>query len=314
MGKYIIKRIGYMLVTLFIIVTITFFLMHMLPGKSLSTMDRKAAEQTNVNHQQKYGLEKPIYSQYVSFLKNTILRADLGESIRYPGRPVGRTIRDHGLVSAKLAIATIAFSLSIAIVLGLITASKRKRWQANLTRLLSVLAISIPSFILAIILQNNLASKLKIGSISGWTSLKDYILPVLVLSLGSIAVYARYVHSSVLDLMDQDFILTAKAKGLSSFNLIRKHILRNAFIPITTVVGTQLVLLFTGTFIVEKIFAIPGLGSYYISSIVDRDYPMIIGITIFYALVFMLLQLAIDIVYLILDPRIKLIENDQIGG
>lgn len=314
MGKYIIKRIGYMFLTLFIVVTITFFLMKMLPGNSLSSMDRKLPEQADINYSESYGLNKSVSSQYISFLKNAILRADLGESMRYPGRSVTKTIREHALVSGKLGIATIILSLSIGIVLGVIAAFYRNQWPGHLTIFLSVLGISIPSFILAILLQYILAVKFKLGTTFGWGSLKNYILPVLVLSLGSIAVYARYMHSSVLDVMDQDFILTAKAKGVNTFNIIRKHILRNVLIPITTMLGSQIVALFTGSFIVEKIFAIPGLGSYYISSIFDRDYTMIIGITIFYAIIFMLTQLAIDIIYVIIDPKIKLFKNEQIGG
>lgn len=314
MGKYILKRVGYMLLTLFIVATITFFLMHTIPGDPLASMARKLPEQIKINYYERYGLDQPIFVQYKMFIKNAVLKFDLGESIRYPGRSVTETVGKHALISGKLGIIAIALGVSIGIFLGIIAAFNRNKWPDYLVIFIAIAGISIPSFIIAALAQYFLTVKFKLLPTFGWGAPKHYVLPVLVMCLGSVATYGRYMRSSVLEVINQDFILTAKAKGVSGFNIVRKHVLRNALLPAITILGSQVAGVFMGSFIVEKIFGIPGLGSYYISSISDRDYTMILGTTIFYAALFIFSQLIVDILYGIVDPRIKFPKEEQIGG
>lgn len=311
MARYIIKRIGYMILTLWIITTITFFLMHSIPGDPLAHMAKNLPEQIKANYYKKYGLDQPVIVQYGKFMKNLITEGDLGQSLRYPGRSVTDTILTHSKVSGRLGFQAIAIGITIGIILGIIAALFRNKWPDYLVMFIAILGITVPIFIIASILQYLFSVKFQILPTTGWGELKHTIIPTIALAFGSIATYARYMRSNVLEVINQDYILTAKAKGVSPFNIVVKHVLRNAILPAITIIGPQLAGIFTGSFVIERIFGIPGLGSYYVTSINDRDYTMIIGTTVFYAALFVVAQLVTDILYGIVDPRIRVSGKDE---
>nr|WP_317377999.1 ABC transporter permease [uncultured Faecalimonas sp.] len=306
MAKYILKRISYMILTLFIITTATFFLMHSIPGDPLAYMAKNLPEQTRENYYAKYGLDKPKTEQYGIFLKNLLTKGELGESLRYPGRSVTDTIITNSKVSAVPGGLALLIGLVIGVLLGIIAALNRNKWPDYLVMFVAIIGITVPVFVLAAVLQYVFTVKFQVLPTTGWGKPENIILPVAVMCLGTIATYARYVKSNMLDVLGQDYILTAEAKGVDRFHVIKDHVLRNAFLPCLTILGGQISGIFTGAFVVEKIFGIPGLGFYYISSINDRDYTMIIGTTIFAAGLFVIAQLIIDIAYSILDPRIRI--------
>ena len=305
MAKFIVKRIGYMLVTLFIVVTATFFLMHSIPGDPLAHMARNLPEQTRENYYEKYGLDKSTSEQYLIFMKNLVTKGDLGESLRYPGREVTDTLLTNASVSAQPGGLALLAGIAIGILLGIVAALNKNRWPDYIVMFIAILGITVPVFVLASVLQYFLSVKLMVLPTTGWGSWQNVVLPVVVLSFGTIATYARYVKSNMLDVMGQDYILTAEAKGVSKLNVVKKHVLKNAFLPCMTLLVGQVSGIFTGSFVVEKIFGIPGLGFYYINSINDRDYTMIIGTTVFAAALFVFVQLVVDIAYSIMDPRIR---------
>ncbi|MCI9488537.1 ABC transporter permease [Lachnospiraceae bacterium 48-42] len=305
MAKFIVKRIGYMLVTLFIVVTATFFLMHSIPGDPLAHMARNLPEQTRENYYEKYGLDKSTSEQYLIFMKNLVTKGDLGESLRYPGREVTDTLLTNASVSAQPGGLALLAGIAIGILLGIVAALNKNRWPDYIVMFIAILGITVPVFVLASVLQYFLSVKLMVLPTTGWGSWQNVVLPVIVLSFGTIATYARYVKSNMLDVMGQDYILTAEAKGVSKLNVVKKHVLKNAFLPCMTLLVGQVSGIFTGSFVVEKIFGIPGLGFYYINSINDRDYTMIIGTTVFAAALFVFVQLVVDIAYSIMDPRIR---------
>ena len=306
MRKYIIKRIGYMFLTLFIITSATFFLMHSIPGDPLAYMAKNLPEQTRENYYAKYGLDKSKGEQYLIFMKNLATKGDLGESLRYPGRSVSQTISQNSKVSAIPGGLALLFGLVIGVGLGIIAALNKNRWPDYLVMVLAIIGITIPVFVMAAVLQYLLTVKFQLLPTTGWGEPKHVILPVIVMCFGTIATYARYVKSEMIDVMGQDYILTAQAKGVDDFHVVKNHVMRNSFLPCLTILGGQIGGIFTGAFITEKIFGIPGIGFYYISSINDRDFTMIIGTTIFAAAIFVISQLMIDIAYCILDPRIRI--------
>ncbi|WP_416197095.1 MAG: Oligopeptide transport system permease protein [Sporanaerobacter sp.] len=310
MGKYIVKRIGYMFLTLFIIMTLTFFLMHSIPGDPLAHMAKKLPEQIRLNYYEKYGLNKPVIVQYGKFLKNIFTKGDFGESLRYPGRPVTDTILKHAKISGKLGFQALFIGVTIGIVLGIVAALNRNRWPDYLVMFIAILGVTVPVFIIAALLQYVFTVKLELLPTFGWGDFKHTILPTIAMCFGSIATYARYMRSNVLEVINQDYILTAQAKGVSPFNVVRKHVFRNAILPAITILGPQIAGIFTGSFVIEKIFGIPGLGFYYVSAINDRDYTMIIGTTIFFAALFVFSQLIVDLLYGVVDPRIR-VSNDK---
>lgn len=305
MGRFIFKRIGYMLLTLFIITTITFFLMHSIPGDPLSYMAKNLPEQVKANYYAKYGLDKPVIVQYGVFLKNLFTEGSLGESLRYPGRSVTDTVLTTSKVSGRIGFQAISLGLVIGISLGVIAALFRNKWPDYLVMFIAIIGITIPVFIIAALLQYAFTVKLEWLPTTGWGSFKYTILPTIALAFSPIATYARYMRSNVLEVINQDYILTAQAKGVGGLSLIFKHILRNAILPAITILGPQIAGIFTGSFVIEKIFGIPGLGAFYITSINDRDYTMIIGTTVFYAAIFVVTQLLTDLLYGVADPRIR---------
>lgn len=305
MFKFILKRIALMLLTLWIIISITFFMMHSVPGNPLAKMAKNLPKQTFENYMKKYGLEKPLLEQYGIFWKNLILKGDLGESILYPGRSVTDTIKKTTPVSGKIGFTSLFIGVAIGVTLGIIAALFRNKWPDYLVIFIAMLGVTIPVFVMGSLLQVIFAAKLKMLPTAGWGQPKHMVMPVIAMCFGPIATYARYMRSNFLEVLNQDYILTAEAKGVSRLGIIFKHVLRNALLPVITILGPQIAGVFTGSFVVERMFSIPGLGYYFVDSVNNRDYPMIIGTTAFYAALFIISQLAVDIVYGLVDPRIR---------
>jgi oligopeptide transport system permease protein len=309
MLKFVLKRFGYMLVTLWIVITITFMLMHAMPGDPLSVLARKLPAQTRENYMIKYGLNKSVPEQYVIYLKNIVTKANFGESLQYPGRTVLDTIKNYAPTSARIGIQAIFIGFTIGVILGITAAFKRNSWADYTVMFFALLGVSIPSFVFASLLQYFLTVKFPLLPTTGWAKgaaqFRYTILPSIAMSMGSIALYARYMRANCLDVIGQDYILTAKAKGVSKLALVWKHIIRNAILPAITLLGPQIGNIFIGSFVIEGIYSIPGLGNYYVQSIQGNDYSMIMGLTIMIASVFIIALVAVDIVYSLVDPRIR---------
>ena len=306
MVKYILKRMAWAFVTLLAVVTVTFFLMRSIPGDPLAGMARALPEETRNAFMAKYGLDKPLFDQYIIYMKGLLTEFDLGESLRYAGRPVLKTITETSPVSGSFGIPALIIGTLTGIILGIIAALKKNKWPDYVVMFLAILGTTLPVFVLISISQWIFGVKLN-GLLppSGWGTPKHMILPIAVSAFGSVATYARYVKASMLDTLDQDYVLTAKAKGLSQFQIITRHVLRNSLMPAITIFAGSVVGVFTGAFVTERMFAIPGIGFYYISSINNYDYTMILGTTVFYAVLFVVMQLILDIVYTLIDPRIR---------
>lgn len=305
MLKFTLKRFGYMLVTLFISITITFMLIHAIPGDPLASMARNLPPQIRANYYAKYGLDQPVIVQYGKFMYNLVVERDMGESLAYAGRSVGKTIASYAPISARIGGQALAMGFTIGIILGILAAFKRGKWQDYLVMFIAILGISIPGFVIASLLQFTFTVHWMVLPSTGWGEFKHTILPTIALSFASIATYARYMRANCLDVIGQDYILTAKAKGVSKLSLVFKHVIRNAILPAITLLGPQIAGIFIGAFVVESIFAIPGLGQYFVSAIGDRDYTMIMGQTILVSTLFIVSLFVVDIVYGLVDPRIR---------
>ena len=306
MLRYVLKRFGYMLLTLFIASTITFFLIHSIPGDPLADLAKKLPPQVKANFYAKYGLDKPVVTQYGRFMKNLVLHADLGESLTYPGRSVGDTIKEYAPISARIGLQALVLGVSLGIFLGIVAAFNRNKGIDYFVMFIAILGISIPSFVLAALLQYFLTVKFELLPTTGWGEFKHTILPTIAMSFGSIATYARYMRANCLDVLGQDYIVTAEAKGVSKPALVFKHVLRNAILPVITILGPQIAMIFVGSFVIESIFGIPGLGQYFVASVQNRDFTMVMGQTIFIASLYIVSLFAVDILYGLVDPRIKL--------
>lgn len=309
MFKYTIKRICYMIITLFAVATITFFLMRSIPGDPLASMARTLPEQTKANYYAKYGLDQPLFTQYLMYMKG-LVHFDLGESILYAGRSVTGEITRTSPISGMVGGTALIIGTLIGVVLGIIAALKKNRWPDYIVMFIAILGATIPVFVLASLMQYVFAVKLGWFPASGWGKPSNMVLPVIVMGFGSVATYARYIKSSMLDTLGQDYVLTARAKGLSERAVILKHVLRNSLLPAVTIFSSSVVGVFTGAFVTEKMFSIPGIGFYYVSSINSNDYTMIMGTTVFYAALFIIMQLVVDFAYMILDLRIRVSSGD----
>lgn len=304
MAKYIIKRIGLAVVTAWLVATLTFFLMNLVPGGPFIA-EKALTPQAQEAMMEKYGLDKPLTEQYVIYMEN-LLHGDLGPSVKQRGRTVNTIIKTKFPVSAKIGGVAILLAVCIGVPLGSIAAFNRGKAVDNIIILFTTCGIAIPSFVICTALMQVLSNWLGLLPTYGLTSWKHYIMPVLSLSLYPASYIARLMRSSMLDVMGQDYMRTARAKGVSWTVSVFKHALRNAILPVVTYLGPLLAYTVTGSFIVEKIFTIPGLGSEFIGAITGRDYPLIMGTTIFLAVLIIAMNVVVDIAYTIIDPRIKL--------
>lgn len=304
MVRYIVKRICYGIMTLFIVMALTFFLMQLIPGGPFLG-EKAKSEATMKALEEKYGLDKPVSVQFVNYV-GKVLQGDLGLSTKQRGRTVNDIIFTCFPVSAKLGFCAIIVAILVGIPLGSIAALNRGKWLDNFIIVFSTVGIAVPSFITSAILMYFLGVRFNWLPTNGLTTWKHFIMPVIALSLYPAAYIARLMRSSILDVLGQDYMTTARAKGVTESKRLFKHAMRNAILPVITYLGPAIAGTFCGSFIVEKIFTIPGLGNSFISCIVNRDYPLAMGTTIFYAAFLICMNIVVDIVYKVVDPRIKL--------
>ena len=308
MLKYIIKRLLAGVLTMVVLITVAFFMMHAMPGGPFSPSEEKnVPKQVLERIAASYGLDQPVWKQYLNYWKN-LLHGDLGISYKTIGT-VNEKIAGHFPYSARVGGLAVLFSLLIGIPMGLIAALYRGKAADMVTLALATIGISVPVFVLSLLLGYLFSYKLKWLPTYGLDSWACYILPVVCLSFNPIAYIARQTRSSMLEALEQDYIRTARAKGVSELMVVAKHALKNALTPVITYLGPLVAGLLTGSFIVESRFAIPGLGYYFVRSISDRDYTMIMGIVIFFGLFVVICNLVSDILLAIVDPRVKL-ENE----
>ncbi|MCV2291102.1 dipeptide ABC transporter permease DppB [Bacillus subtilis] len=304
MARYMIKRFWAMAATILVITTLTFVLMKVIPGSPFNE-ERGTNEAVQKNLEAYYHLDDPLIFQYIFYLKS-IITFDFGPSIKKPSDSVNDMLKRGFPVSFELGMTAIVIAVISGLVLGVIAALRRNGFLDYAAMSLAVLGISIPNFILATLLIQQFAVNLKLFPAATWTSPIHMVLPTAALAVGPMAIIARLTRSSMVEVLTQDYIRTAKAKGLSPFKIIVKHALRNALMPVITVLGTLVASILTGSFVIEKIFAIPGMGKYFVESINQRDYPVIMGTTVFYSVILIIMLFLVDLAYGLLDPRIKL--------
>jgi oligopeptide transport system permease protein len=302
MLRYVTKRAAYMIVTLFIIISITFFISKMLPGTPFA--DEKLTPQTREVLFEKYGLNEPLYVQYAKYMLN-VAQGDLGSSFYFESRPVSQMIMERLPVSMFVGVQAVVVGLGLGLVLGIIAALRHNTWWDTLAVVVAVVGISVPTFVLGPILQYWLGVKLGLFPIAFFESWMHSVLPSLALSVFVVSTVARFIRSEMLEVMGQDYITLATAKGLSGLAVIIRHVLRNSLIPLVTVMAPLTVYIITGSLVVEQIFAVPGIGEQFVSSVFVSDYSMILGTTLFFSVMFILALLIQDILYGIIDPRIR---------
>jgi oligopeptide transport system permease protein len=302
--RYIVKRLLFMLLSLYLIISATFFLMRAAPGGPF-TGEKQLPPEILANLNAYYGLDKPWYHQYFDYLVK-VAHWDFGPSFKYKGQTVNDLINSGFPVSFTLGMEAILFSIAIGVFLGVIAAMKHNKWQDYSAMIIAVFGISVPSFIMATVLQYAFAIKIPIFPVARWESFMYTVLPALALSATPTAFIARLTRSSMLDVLSNDYIKTAKAKGLGQGAITIKHTIRNALLPVVSYMGPLVAGILTGSFIIEKIFGIPGLGDHFVTSITNRDYTVIMGVTVFYSILLLVSILLVDIAYGLIDPRIKL--------
>ena len=303
LALYIVKRLLLALFTVFLIITITFFVMRAIPGGPFLS-EKSPSPEVMAAMEAKYGLDKPIMEQYVTYLKD-LLHGDFGPSIKNRGRQVIDLIMEGFAVSAKNGLMAAAVAIVLGLVLGATAAVFHNKWVDKTIMVLSTAFVAMPSFVVATILLLLFCITLPIfpanGNVSG-----GLVLPIISLALYPMSYITRLTRSSMLDVLGQDYIRTARAKGVSNIKVIFKHSLKNAVTPVITYVGPMIAYILTGSLVVEKVFAVPGLGDFFFSSITNRDYPMVMGTTIFLATLMVIMTLLSDICYKIFDPRVDL--------
>ncbi|WP_010648490.1 oligopeptide ABC transporter permease [Oceanobacillus massiliensis] len=304
MARYILRRIFYMAITLFIIASVSFFLMKMLPGSPLNAEDKLTEQQKEIVLE-KYGLNDPVPVQYVSYLGG-LVQGDLGLSFAFDNTPVSKILMDRIGPSLQLGAQALLVGTILGILLGLISAISHNGFLDYSSTILAVLGTSIPSFVLAGMLQWYLAVEFELFPVALWGTFEHTVLPTIALMIFPLATAARFTRTEMIEVMGSPYITTARAKGLTEYGIIFRHGLRNALIPLVTVMGPMAVSLMTGTLVIEEIFAVPGIGEQFVKSVMVNDYPTIMGTTLLFAFLFVVIILVIDILYVLIDPRIRL--------
>ena len=309
MFKYIFGRFISMLLVLWVIVTITFLLMHAIPGGPF-TAEKALPEAVLRNIEARYHLNDPLYVQYFDYISN-LCRGDLGPSFKYEARTVNEIISESFPVSAELGAISVLLSVILGIPAGMAAALHQNKAIDHMIMLFATIGISVPGFILATILIFVFAIQLDLLPAAMWSGLEYMILPAVSLAGLPTAFIARLTRSSMLEVLGQDYIRTARAKGLPQNTILWRHALKNALIPVVTYIGPMIAAILTGSFVIESIFAIPGLGRHFVTSIYNRDYTVILGITVFYSTLLVIMNFLVDLAYVWLDPRIQLEEGDR---
>src|SRR5699024_10334575 len=309
MAKYIGKRIIFMIITLFIISSATFFLMKFLPGTPFQNEEKLSEDQREILNE-KYGLDQQIPVQYANYMVN-IAKGDLGVSFQFDNQPVTNLLKNRMGPSLQLGFQAMFIGTIIGILLVVLAAMFQNTWIDYGSTFLAVLGKSIPSFVFAAVMQYYIGVKLELLPVASWDGFTSSIMPTIALAIFPIATAARFMRTELIEVLGSDYITLAKAKGNSGMEVSFKHAIRNALIPLITVLGPMAVALMTGSMVVEQIFAIPGIGEQFLKSIQTNDFPIIMGTTIFFAFLLMVIILIIDILYGIIDPRIRLTGGDK---
>lgn len=311
MVKYLLRRFCEMVLTLFLIATATFFLLEAVPGDPLTQRADKLQPQARENLYKRYGLDKPVMERYAITMLN-MAKGDFGESVVYAGQTVGKLVHDRLPVSARLGLQQMILGVTIGLLLGILAATRRGTMADYIVVGLSVLLISIPHLIFGLLLQKVFAGNLRWFPTIGWPAGKDLwfggweytILPTLTGCFTYVATYARLLKTSMLDVINQDYVLTAESKGLSRAAVIRRHILRNSFIPVMTQLPMSVAMCITGSFFIESIFSIPGIGQYFVTAVNNQDLSIVLGETVLLAALYIVVLFITDILYVLVDPRI----------
>ncbi|MEH7547076.1 oligopeptide transport system permease protein [Neobacillus bataviensis] len=304
MAKYLLQRIFYMILTLFIVVSITFFLMKLIPGTPFNNWEKLTEAQRNILNA-KYGLSDPLPVQYFHYMVN-MFKGDLGISFQFNNTPVTELLAQRIQPSAILGVQSMVVGALLGILLGVIGALKQNTWVDYGATFIAVIGKSIPSFIFAGLLQYYVAVKLEWFPVMFWRGPEYTVLPTIALAMFPISIAARFMRTEMVEVLGSDYITLAKAKGASYWQISLKHALRNALIPVVTVMGPLTVSLMTGSLVIENIFGIPGIGEQFVKSIMVNDYPVIMGTNILFAVLFVFVILIVDILYGIIDPRIRI--------
>lgn len=301
MTRYVFRRLGGAIIILWVIITVTFALMHAIPGGPFTT-EKKLPPQVKASIEAKYHLDDPVWKQYGDYLGG-VITGDLGPSYKYEGRSVNDIISDAFPISAQLGLLSLMVAVAGGIAAGAISAMRPNGIVDYAVTILSTIGISVPTFIIGAVLVYVVGFELGWFPVALWRGPSYMVLPVLTLAAQPMAFIARLTRSGLLDVYQQEYIRTARAKGLSSWTILTRHALGNAILPVITYLGPLAASLLTGSFIVETIFAIPGLGQYFVTSIYNRDYTVILGITIFYSALVVFLNILVDMIYPLIDPR-----------
>ena len=301
---YVLKRLGGVVILLFIIASLVFVLLRTLPGGPFDE-ERSLPAEIKANIQAKYQLDAPLHEQYFMYMKK-LLKGDLGESFKYLEQNVTDIIMDSLPISVQLGLYALIISYLLGIPLGVLAAFKHNTFWDRIAMVIAISGLAVPSFLVAPLGILFFCFYLDWFEVALWEGPSYYILPVLVLGTRPVSVIARLVRSSMLEIIHSDYIRTAKAKGLHPFVIMYKHVLKNAFLPVLTFSGPLVAGLLTGSFIIEQIFAIPGISKHLISSVTNRDYPLVLGATLVYCTILVLANLIVDLLYSYFDPRIKL--------
>lgn len=309
MLKYIGKRIIYLIITLFIIASVTFFMMKFLPGTPFQNEEKLSIEQREILNE-KYGLDEPIPVQYFNYMTN-LAKGDLGVSFQFDNQPVTDLLANRIGPSLQLGFQAMLIGTIVGIFLGVLAAMFQNTWIDYGSTFLSVLGKSVPSFVLAALMQYVIGVQLELLPVASWNGFASSIMPTIALAIFPIATAARFMRTELIEVFGSDYITLAKAKGNSRMEVSMKHAVRNALIPLVTVLGPMAVSLMTGSMVVEQIFAIPGIGEQFVKSIQTNDFPIIMGTTLFFAFLLTVIILIIDILYGIIDPRIRLTGGDK---
>lgn len=303
MTKYLLKRIAILLVTLWVVVTLSFFLMQVMPGSPFN--NPKLTNDMIAVMNKQYGLDKPVWQQYLQYLWN-VLHGDLGTSYQSANQPVSMMISQRLAVSAQLGIQALVVGVLAGLFVGAVSARNKNNWIDNILSVLSTLGISVPSFIIGLLLLDYLGFKWGVLPLSGWGSFSQTILPTLALAIPVFAQVTRFFRSEMIETMNTDYIQLARAKGLTTRQVINRHAYRNSIIPVLTLIGPMAANILTGSALIEQIFSIPGIGQQFVTSIPTKDYPVIMGTTIVYAVMLMVAILLTDIITSFVDPRVRL--------
>ncbi|MGN8883561.1 oligopeptide ABC transporter permease [Ligilactobacillus salivarius] len=307
MRKYLLKRVLYMLLTLFLVATITFFLMKLMPGTPYTNQAKMTTSQIEIMNKQ-YGLDKPIWEQYLIYIFG-MFHGDFGTSFQYSNQPVAYLISSRLGASMQLGLQAMIFGVFFGVILGAAAAIKHNTWADTGATVIAIIGKSVPNFVLAILLQYYIALKLGWFPIAGWGQFSNTILPTIALGVGPLAETARFIRTSMVEVLNSDYIELAKAKGLSKFEVVYHHALRNSLIPLVTLLGPYTVALMTGSMVIENVFNIPGIGEQFVKSIMTNDYPTIMGVTMVFSIGLVVVILITDIIYGLIDPRIRLEGN-----